>query len=278
MKRRIEEIMNAMNSFTKEMYSKDELLPELMELQKEMVNLTFNEGHADNGQLKIWDVVKHFEQMNLDCGEVANNQIYKFKHSCSNFSNLIKGEIAGKAGEQRVFKSLETMNCNYRMVKNVEFKQGDHRTELDAVVITEKAVFIVEAKNTMKDICIDERGNYCRMTNNRLTFDKNIGERMNEKTYLLREALNQAGIKDVKIVSFVVFTNSAIQVENRFPYIETCYLSDLPHKICKCEGEKIYDTECFQKMVAAINEQKCHETYSVEMDVDAFKREFAVSS
>ena len=50
------EIINAMPSFSKERYPKSELLPELFKLQSELVDLTFNGDHAENAQLKIWDV------------------------------------------------------------------------------------------------------------------------------------------------------------------------------------------------------------------------------
>ena len=57
---RIKEILSLMQSFKKETYHKDELLPEYFELQKEMINLTFNDNHAENGKLRIWDVENHF--------------------------------------------------------------------------------------------------------------------------------------------------------------------------------------------------------------------------
>lgn len=43
---RVQELMAAMNSFRKEAYHKSEILSEMLALQSEIVNLTFNGDHA----------------------------------------------------------------------------------------------------------------------------------------------------------------------------------------------------------------------------------------
>lgn len=274
MEKRIEEITSGMKTFTKELYHKSEVLTELLELQNEVVTITFNEEHAEKGKLKFWDVENHFEKMNTNCGNVADEQLEKFKADCRIICNTIKAEMSGQAGEKKAFRSLETLRCNNEIIKNVEFVLGDHRTELDAIVITEKGVFIIEVKNPAKDIYIDERGNYCRVSDT-LIFDKNIAEKMNDKEYLLREALKKAGIENINIVNMVVFTNSSINVENKFPYINTCYLSELPYKIGGYIGERIYTDDDIDAMVTAIEENRCHEEYPMPIDMQEFKVEFA---
>lgn len=275
MNKRIEEIKNGMSSFAKELYNKGEMLPELLSLQSEMVNLTFNGNHAENANLRIWDVEAHLDSLNEECGHIADAEIERFKAGCKIVCNTIKAEMSGQAGEYKACRSLETLRCNNVILRNVEFKLDNHRTELDMVVITEKAVFIIEVKNPAKDIYIDERGNYCRVTHDTLVFDKNIGEKMNDKEYLLREALKSTDIENINIVSLVVFTNSSMQVENRFPYITTCYLSDLPHRIGGYVGDRIYSDETVDKMVATIEENKCHEEYPMPINMQEFKHEFA---
>ena len=98
---------------------------------------------------------------------------------------------------------------------------------------------------------------------------------MNDKEYLLREALKKAGIENINIVNMVVFTNSSMHVENKYPYINTCYLGDLPHKIGGYFGERLYTDDDIDAMVAAIEENKCHEAYPMPIDMQAFKVEFA---
>ena len=62
---RVNELKASMKSFGKEKYQKAELLDEMFALQQEIVSLTFNQDHAALAELRIWDVEKHLEQMNL---------------------------------------------------------------------------------------------------------------------------------------------------------------------------------------------------------------------
>lgn len=274
--KRSEEIYSSIKSFSKEKYSKSEVLPELLSLQTEIINLTFNDNHAENGNLRLWDVEHHLQKLNDDCGHIVDDKLLDFMADCKAICGTIAGEVSGQQGEFKANRSLETLRCRHEILRNIEMVSGDHRTELDFVVVTEKAVFIVEVKNTAKDICIDERGNYCRVgTGCKLSFDKNIGEKMNEKEYLLRYALSKTGVENINIVSLVVFTNSFVTCDNRYPYIDICYLSDLPHRIGGYTGERIYSEETIAKIVDAVNISKCQETYPLPIDIDKFKRTFA---
>lgn len=225
---RINEITAQITACSKDAYHREELLPELLELQKQLINLVFNDTHAEIGRLRIWDVERHLDQMNVDCGHVADELLAQVLANCKNICNMIKSEFSRNAGERKAFWSIDTIRCKKTVLKNVEFRNGEHRTELDGIVFTEKAIFVIEVKNPSRDIYIDERGNYCRIGTT-MTFDKNIGEKMNEKVSLLKDALAGSGIENFNIENIVVFTNNNIRVDNRYPHINTCFLSDMPH-------------------------------------------------
>ena len=272
---RVNEIVAAIPACSKEFYHKSDLLPELLALQSEMVALTFNDDHAENAQFRLWDVQSHLQKMNEERGHIADARVNKFREDCKVIGGQIAGEISGEKGEKKALKSLETLHCKKHILKNVSFKLDDHRTEIDIIVLTEKVVFIVEVKNTAKDIVIDEHGNYCRKTEIGLVSDKSIGERMNEKDYLLRQTLKSAGYEEPNIVSLVVFTNNTVYVENHYPYIKTCFLAALPNIIQHYLGEIRYAEEDFDRMVAVIEEAKCSDSYPLPLDADQFKRDFA---
>lgn len=273
-KNRTKEILSSMHSFSEGKYPKKKLLPEYFELQKEMINLTFNDDHAENGKLRIWDVENHLEKLNEECGHVANEELKAFKEDSKIFCNLIKSELSGNAGEYKAFRSLETLRCKNKIMKNIEFKSGDHRTEIDAIVFTEKAVFIIEVKNSLRDIYIDERGNYFRISDI-MHLDCNIGEKMNDKIYLLREALKPAGYSNANIVNLLVFTNSTMQVDNKYEYITTCFLGNLPHIIEEYDGKPIYSDSSISAMMESVTNAECKEAYPIEMDMDLYKYHFA---
>ena len=69
--------------------------------------------------------------------------------------------------------------------------EEDQRTEIDAVLIGHKGAFIIEVKNTKRNIFIDHDGSYYR-TGQYLRFDSNIAERLHSKEELLKRALSNA--------------------------------------------------------------------------------------
>lgn len=108
-----------------------------------------------------------------------------------------------------------------------------------------------------------------------MNLDCNIGEKMNEKIYLLREALNSSGYYDVNIVSLVVFTNSAMHVDNRYDCITTCFLSNLPRIIESYDGKPIYDDKSISVMMEGVANAECKNAYPLEIDINRYKRRFA---
>lgn len=270
------EIIKAMPSCSKEHYRRDEVLPELIQFQNELVNLTFNGEHAEQANLKIWDVFNHLTALNEERGNpVDDNTMHRFWIDCKAISEAIKGEINGSKGEYKALRSIETVRASHKVLHNIELSAGSHRTELDIIVFIEKAIFAVEVKNPVRDIVIDERGNYCRISNGHTSFDKNIGEKMNDKAFLLRSVLQEAGIENPNIISLVVFTNNNITVTNNYPFIKHCFLSSLPHLIDNCEGEAIYTEETISKMVSSVENAKYAGSYQLPLDVNQVKQHFA---
>lgn len=276
MKERTEEILSAMKSFGKDNYMKRELLQEMFSLQKEIVDLTFNGEHASTANLRIWDVERHLEQMNRDCDNVADNELQAFKNGSKTLCNLIKAEVSGARGEAKAFRVLQNLKKRNIILKNVELSDGDFRTELDAVVIMPKAIVIVEVKNTARNIFIDEDGNYFR-TGEYLKWDCNIANKMMAKETLLCKALELSGVKKKQIKSIVVFTDSRIEVRNKYSYIKTCFLSQLADLIDELDNDSsqlMTDDEMTQ-VEHAIMAAENKESYPFEFDVKQYKRNFA---
>lgn len=96
--KRINEITSQITAFTKDSYSKSEFLPELFKLQQEIVDLTFNSDHAENGNLRLWNVETHFQEMNEEHGHIADAELEKFIRSSKEVCNTIKAEISGNKG------------------------------------------------------------------------------------------------------------------------------------------------------------------------------------
>ena len=96
---KIERVKSSIKSFSKAEYSKAELLPELLELQREIVDITFKDTEVCRDHLKIWDAEDYLEQMNDVKGNVAAETFTKFKKESKEVSNYIKSEKSGNRGE-----------------------------------------------------------------------------------------------------------------------------------------------------------------------------------
>ena len=272
---RLHELISNMNAFEKEAYHKSEILNELLQLQNDIVNLTFNDEHARTANLRFWDVCNHLEKLNTECGNIADYEFEKFSKDCRFLGNLIKAEISGRRGERIVFERLDQLGCGNFVLKNVELSDTNFRTEIDAVIITSSRLILVEVKNSSKDIYIDDRGDYYR-TGEYLNWDCNIADKMNCRERMIQSILSEHGVENVEIASIVVFTNKYIEIKNKCKKIRTCFVGQLnsiiedeekDEKFSVCEMEKI------QSIIVTASEK---EKYPFEFDVTQFKTDAAV--
>ena len=271
---RANEMMATMKSFSKDKFHKNELLTEMFALQQEIVRLTFNGDHASTADLKIWDVERHLEQLNQDCGNVADEELQRFKEGSKTLCNLIKAEISGNRGEAKAFRALQHIRSKNIMLKNVELSDGDCHTELDAIVVTPDVITIVEVKNTAKDIFIDENGDYYR-TGEYLRWDCNIAEKMALKEDLLKKVLADDGIEDIQIRNIVVFTDNRIEVRNKYSGIRTCFVSQLAYIIDGFKSSTKMSEQRMERIEEVIKEAESKEAYPFDFDVAQYKMDFA---
>ncbi|MBR6151891.1 MAG: NERD domain-containing protein [Lachnospiraceae bacterium] len=268
---RVNKLIREMTSFSKEKYHKSELLEELFKLQAEMVRLTFNDQHASLADLKLYDVEWHLKGLNEECNHVADKELNRFTEESKAVCNLIRAEISGNKGEYKAFSALNYLKMPNTILRNVELRDGEEKTELDIVVITPAGITIVEVKNTGRDIFIDEQGNYFR-TGEFLRLDCNIAEKMGTKEMLLKQVLENAGLGGIKIQSILVFTNKRIEVQNRYDRIRTCFVSQLSYQV---EGMKGHTVDDMETVAQVISKATCPESYPLDFDINGFKRDFA---
>lgn len=271
---RKKEIITTLASCSKASYTKEELLSEMLNLQQEMLEATFNKNHAELADLRLWDIERHFEQINDECNGIATEEIERFKLQSKTVCNLIKAEFSGNRGESKAFKTLEFLKTPHTILKNVEFNDENGRTELDAVVITPSGITIVEVKNTSKDIFIDEQGNYYR-TGQFLRLDCNIASKMSAREDILRQTLSKIGFDDTKIQSVLVFTNSRIEVQNKYNGINVCFNGQLNYYIENLSSTAIYTEEEIAAMASHITESSNRNQFTLDFDADQFKNDFA---
>ena len=271
---RAAEIMNQITAFEEEKYDKKTLLIELLKLQKELKTIVFNDERAEDENLRIWDVAKQLEILNEERGNIANDEVENAVNQCKYIGNMIARLITGGVGKKKVFFELLNLKCPKAIIKNIDLAYEGVSSGLDEVVVTSKGVFLIEVKNTGKDIYIDSEGNYYRNGNEILAFDCSIGAKMKYKKQLLENAAGEL-LKDKEIHMLLVFTNSDIKVENNYKHIKHCFLNQLPNLIEGYDGEDIYSEKEIKNLVKAIESAQVYEEYPLTIDVNKFKYDFS---
>ena len=267
----VQRVVSNIKTLGNEKFLKADILDVMLSLEKEIINYTFA-GQCE--AKKLMDCEDYFLQKNRVLGNPAKDEIRKFMVDSKKLHNLIKAEISGRRGEEKAFSSFENIKQSHLVHKNVELAEGDTKTELDAVVITSKCITIVEVKNTSRDVYINENGNYYR-TGEFLKWDCNIAEKMKLREAMLKRILSKSGYEWVEIKSVVVFTDSRIEVQNKYKGLKTCFVSQLPYIIAKNGFNICLSDKDMASIRDAIELSRVSAEYYLDFDIEQYKRNFA---
>jgi len=257
----------------KDKYLKSEVERGYRAFQKMLVTKIFEENHAEN--LRMGHVISHLNDLACEAGLENSDEMQIFMNLANEFERLIAVEIAGNKGERLVNRALKMVASKNHMISNIEFGEDEFRTELDKIVITKKGIFLIEVKTAKHNMTITEEGNYVREDGE---VYGNIGEKVNEKVFLLSNAVKawaDENSKKINIVKLVVFANNDYKLEDNYKYFQSCYCSGLPHIIDEYEGENLYAKEDMQALEAEIKKASDPKEYKVGLNFDDFRYAFA---
>ena len=279
MENRKNEILTNLTALKNKYYGKQEGLTEILKLQKEMTSEMFsNESIVHRN---FYDIINGISNFRFRDKRIKNEIAGSFISNCYKITNKLKSEKSGMQGERIANYSLDNIREEYVVLRNLELDDNGKKTEIDFVVITKYGVFILEIKNTTRNVIIDNVGNYFTISfRGEKHFDKNIGIKCNNRKALLEKAIKKAGFLEIlvkkEIQQIVVFTNTEIKVQNDFKYIKECYLSTLPHIIDEFRGEQILSRRDMSNLLIQLQAQESQSEYlPINLDMEQFKNDFA---
>lgn len=269
------EIISQMSACPEMSYPKKKYLSELEMLEKQTIDLTFK--HESDCELhKLSDVISELRRRNEECGNIADSEVEKFEEDVDELNNLISAEISGNKGEKIVFDELNRLNCQNYVLHNVELEFDGRRVEIDALVITSHAVFVIEIKNSKKNIYIGRNGEFIRSGNKHSKCDGNIIRKMDMREAFVHKALERAGMENVKVFKIVTFTNTKIEFANEANRcLKALYSNQLAYFINNFKNNRWYSYEDICTMAAALNEAKCSAPYKMNVNMEGYKLDFA---
>ncbi|SFD02946.1 NERD domain-containing protein [Butyrivibrio sp. YAB3001] len=254
-------------------YSRTEVVPELLKFQNMIVSKVFEENHGEN--LRISDVKAHINSIAEDKGIISDEKVQEFNALTDELSKLIACEISGIAGEKKMQHNLDMIQVKNEHLANIELRKDEYISECDGIVVTSKAIFLLEAKYSICDMSITTEGNYCRADNEEVVLC-NIGDKVNEKDYLIRDVLKNNGfLKGIKIYNIVVNANNNTKLYNHYGrYLKTCFCNQIHYIIEDFQGDDIYTEDDIRFITNRLLEASEVKKYPIDFDFERYKNVF----
>ena len=267
----VDEIMLQFEGFFDESESCSEELEVLLKVQDKMIDMAFDKNSRPIKKIYIEDVVSYYNGLNAKCNNVAKNELEKFDESARYFSSKIGSLISGQNGEKKMFFKLGLLDTKNILVTNIVLGDEDLHTEIDAIVITPKCVFIIEAKNMYGDVLIKEGGDLIKGK----TLFCNLAEKMSIREIIVSKILKDLSFSDINIQCMTVFTNENCLFNNMSSQIIACNLNELIELIDYYDGEEIYDVEQMKDFANEIVEREYCSKTTIDFNIKQLIYEFA---
>ncbi len=279
---RKEQIMATMQGsdiLMKDRYSAQELLPQLKIFMHSLLKVIYEETHAEIMDCK--SMLKHLEELAEKYGLKDLPKWEELKKDMMTLSNRIKALEMGRLGEKYGRQALSRGQEKKNVLSNVALEVEGERAEIDFIAITQKAVFVVEAKHNMHDMVITESGNYVRADGKMRTRIYNIGQSMNAKKYIvakkIEEFLAQSGrTLKVPVQSIILYTNNYSKLTDNYHYEQVCYCSNLPHYIDNYAGnENVLSDAERKELEVLLRDASIELEYPTEIEANRIRENLA---
>lgn len=226
------ESLNGLGTKPDTMYTNQEIIEHLVELQGAMAQGVFEKTHAEN--LRDRDIMIHFEALAKEYSLDGTDTYLRFKTNMSELGFTIGSFIKGMNGERIVKRALKLLSYDkdIRILYNVQLEDEDAQAEYDAVVVAPYGLFVVEVKNWGASMTISPNGLLTRNDDSGIIYD--LPGRMSVKEALLREHLQELFPSNYH--NMLLLSNERAQVENNYHQISI-----------SCGGGISYEIKSFAK-------------------------------
>ena len=217
------------------LYTNQEIVDLLMELQKTMIAGVYEKTHAE--YMRDRDLMVHFSTLAAEYGLKETETYKRFENNMNDLGYTIGSFIKGMKGERIARRALKLISFDkdVKILYNIALEDEDVQAEYDAIVITPYGLFVVEVKNWGAEMHIDENG-ILRRNDQDIKYD--LPGRMSVKEGLLREYLGD--IFPDKYQGIVLFSNENAKVQDDYKQMPVCYVGGIVYSIRSFnKGEEI---------------------------------------
>ena len=235
------ESLNGLGTKPGTMYTNQEIIEHLIELQGAMARGVFEKTHAEN--LRDRDIMIHFEALAKEYSLDGTDTYLRFKTNMSELGFTIGSFIKGMNGERIAKRALKLLSYDkdIRILYNVQLEDEDAQAEYDAIVVAPYGLFVVEVKNWGAPMTISPNGLLTRNDDSGIIYD--LPGRMSVKEALLREHLQELFPSNYH--NMLLLSNERAQVENNYHQISI-----------SCGGGISYEIKSFAKHVNCLTSEQ----------------------
>ena len=193
------------------LYTNQEVVDKLKEVQKIMLEGVFEKTHAEH--MRDRDILRHFSSLAEEHGLKDTEIFRRFEANMHEMGYTIGSYIKGMKGEQIARRALKLLSYDpdVKILYNIALEDEDVQTEYDAIAITPYGLFVIEVKNWGDRMNIDEKGVLSREDQD-VTYD--LADRMNIKEAMLKGCLGS--LFPPKYKGFLLFPSGNVQVEDSY--------------------------------------------------------------
>ncbi len=256
-----------------ERYTNQEIVYSLVDLQEAMANEVFAINHADHFAAR--DIMLHFGALAAEYGLQESDEFRRLAMNMRSLGCTIGSLKKGFAGERRTKEGLRVMTFDpdVQILYNLTLQDEVSKTEYDAIVITPYGIFVVEAKNFRGAAYINEKGMLQRQDD--AVAEYNLGEKMNNKEFLLRNCLGD--LASVPYQGLLLYVDESASIIDDYKQIPIVFCNTVASVIRGYDnGENHISPEQVREIVKRITAHSVESKYPCRVDCRQIIDDFAL--
>jgi len=253
------------------LYTNQEVVDKLKEVQKIMLDGVFEKTHAEH--MRDRDILRHFTSLANEYGLKDTEIFRRFEANMKEMGYTIGSYIKGMKGEQIARRALKLLSYDpdVKILYNIALEDEDVQTEYDAIAITPYGLFVVEVKNWGDKMYIDERGGLSREDQD-VTYD--LADRMNIKEAMLKGYL--CNLFPAKYQGFLLFPSGNVQVEDSYKKLIICSGAGIVDEIrAMRECGNCLSKEQIEEIARVLEESHCEQRSICTVKCDEIIHDYA---
>lgn len=272
--------LKKVTAMSQDAYTKSEAVNGYDKLSEQMFDISNSIGDGRHKYLNY--VVNSFTEWNEKYHKIPKNLLSRFTQTSGLISKYQINTKNGFKAELHVKSQLEAYvlkNTNYKLLTNIELSYDGLEGEIDDILITDKAIFIIEVKGLSGNAIINKNG-HLQTKDKKIDYKRNIADQLNNEYKLLWFTLKNANIfpsaENIKIETIIINEKEECEITNHCKEIKSIlHLHEAISYISEYNGESIYDINIINNIYKGISKNKVKLSHKLDIDIVQFKEDFA---